>query len=67
MSFCFGSRNLHIAESEIFKTMTTTGTKPASSSGQCTLENAAINLSALREHAKKELVDLISSVRLFIM
>jgi hypothetical protein len=32
-------------------------------SGQCNLDNAVINLTALRDHEKKELTDIISSVR----
>lgn len=34
-------------------------------SGQCNLDNAVINLTALRDHEKKELTDIISSVRKF--
>jgi hypothetical protein len=32
-------------------------------SGQCNLDNAVINLTALRDHEKKELTDIISSVK----
>jgi len=43
-------------------TTTVTSIKsPGVSSGQCSLENAVINLSALRDHAKKELIEILNS------